>query len=98
MARLIPLSRRGDVRHFLSQMNVAFQEGASLSRRNLFFPFTLITSSAGFDKSRAEQPRARRAGGLSPRIAALLPLNPCDSESCDPLPLRRLAFDSCCQQ
>lgn len=47
--------QRGGGEHF-SQMNVAFQEGASPSRQNLFFPFTLIASFAGPYKSHASKP------------------------------------------
>lgn len=45
--------QRDGMEHF-SQVNVAFQEGASLSRWNSFFPFTLITSSVGLYKSHAK--------------------------------------------
>lgn len=46
-----------------------------------------------------QKPRKQaRAGRLSLCIAELLALNPCDSKHRDPVPLRRFAFDSCCQQ
>lgn len=76
-------------------MNVAFQ--GELVPFLVEFVFPLHTHSTLL-RARQKPRRAGGAGELSPRIAGLLPLNPCDSQSCDPLPLRQLAFDSCCQQ
>lgn len=84
------------------QCRAFFSAECGFSRGRVPFPAEFVFPLSHFSHPSPGSTKATQASpalaGLSLRITEPLGLNPRDSKHCDPVPLRRLAFDSCCQQ